>query len=72
MAMGKILVIAISKMASTLFLVGVALKSIEDERGNIKSEETSLEADTEVPYFIIPKKENHMGTKNVSKSQKVK
>ena len=53
-------------------LGGVALKSIEDERGNVKNEETSLEADTEVPCFIIPKIENHMGTKNVSKSQKVK
>ena len=30
-------------------------------------EETSLGADTEVPYFIIPKKENHIRTKKCFK-----
>ena len=48
-------------------LGGVALNSIEDEEGNMEYEETSLGADTEVPYFIIPKKENHIRTKKCFK-----
>ena len=48
-------------------LGGVALNSIEDEEGNMEYEETSLGADTEVPYFIIPRKENHIRTKKCFK-----
>ena len=48
-------------------LGGVALNSIEDEDGNIEYDEILLGADTEVPFFIIPRKENHMRTKKCFK-----
>ena len=51
------------KVCPTFILAGTCITSIKDGDGNSIFEEKSLGTDSEIPYFIIPHKEDHATTK---------
>ena len=48
---------------ATMILGGTAITSIKDGNGKLEYEERSLGTDSEIPYFLIPHKEDHDTTK---------